>query len=120
MAADAYDKARPKVEQTAREIREAVREASPLDDPGEFTRRVKDRLRSRYNISVAETSEHADLWQRGGLTVVAVAHRRDALVRLFEAIYRDAENGTPGTIVERDPEFIEAADSMDAWLEDEA
>ena len=44
MAADAYDKAKPKVEQTAREIREAAREASPLDDPGEFARRVKNRL----------------------------------------------------------------------------
>ena len=33
IAADAYDKAKPKVEQTARQIRDAAREASPLDDP---------------------------------------------------------------------------------------
>lgn len=44
IAVDAYDKARPKVEQTAREIRQAAREASPLDDPGAFARRVKQRL----------------------------------------------------------------------------
>ncbi|NNG05502.1 MAG: hypothetical protein HKM95_15570 [Inquilinus sp.] len=44
MAADAYEKARPNVEETAREIRDAAREASPLDDPGAFARKVKDRL----------------------------------------------------------------------------
>ncbi len=47
IAVDAYDKARPKVEQTAREIREAARETSPLGDPGAFARRVKDRLRRK-------------------------------------------------------------------------
>ena len=44
MASDAYDKAKPKVEETARQIRDAAREASPLDDPGEFARNVKKRL----------------------------------------------------------------------------
>lgn len=44
IAADAYDKARPKVEETARQIRDAAREASPLDDPTEFARNVKKRL----------------------------------------------------------------------------
>ena len=47
MAKDAVEKARPKVEQTAREIRQAAQEASPLDDPGAFARRVKDRLTRR-------------------------------------------------------------------------
>lgn len=44
MAVDAVAKAKPKVEETARQIREAAREASPLDDPTEFARRVKSRL----------------------------------------------------------------------------
>ncbi len=44
MAADAYAKAKPKVAETARQIRDAAREASPLDDPTEFARNVKNRL----------------------------------------------------------------------------
>lgn len=44
IAADTYAKARPKVEETARQIRDAAREASPLDDPTEFARNVKKRL----------------------------------------------------------------------------
>jgi uncharacterized protein YlxP (DUF503 family) len=83
--------------------------ARSLKDKRQVLRRLKDRLRSRYNVSVAESADHADLWQRGGLTVVSIAHDRDALVRLFEAIYRDAENGVPGQILERGSEFFDAA-----------
>ena len=73
-------------------------------------RRLKDRLRSRYNVAVAEVPDHADLWQRGGLTVVSVAHNRDALVRLFEAIYRETEQDLPGQILENHSDFIESTD----------
>jgi hypothetical protein len=79
-----------------------------LKDKRQVLRRLKDRLRSRYNVAVAESADHADLWQRGGLTVVSVAHNRDALVRLFDAIFRDAEIGVPGLIVEHTSEFIDA------------
>lgn len=44
IAADTYAKAKPKIEETARQIRDAAREASPLDDPTEFARNVKNRL----------------------------------------------------------------------------
>lgn len=89
-----------------------------LKDKRQVLRRLKDRLRSRYNVAVAESADHADLWQRGGLTVVSVAHNRDALVRLFEAIYRDTENGIPGHIVERSSEFIEATGGEPDWIEE--
>ena len=82
-----------------------------LKDKRQVFRRLKDRLRSRYNVSVAEAADHADLWQRGSLTVVSVAQGRDALVRLFEAIYKDAEAGVPGQVIERGSEFIEAEES---------
>jgi len=84
-----------------------------LKDKRQVLRRLKDRLRSRYNVSIAESADHSDRWQRGGLTVVSVAHNRDALVRLFEAIYRDTEQDVPGQVVEQYSEFIEGGDG--AW-----
>jgi uncharacterized protein YlxP (DUF503 family) len=89
-----------------------------LKDKRQVFRRLKDRLRSRYNVAVAESADHADKWQRGGLTVVSVAQNRDALVRLFEAIYRDTENGIPGHIVERSSEFIEASGGEPDWIKE--
>ena len=73
-------------------------------------RRLKDRLSSRYNVAVAEVPDHADLWQRGSLTVVSVARTRDALVRLFESIYRETEQLLPGQIIEKHSDFIESTD----------
>lgn len=90
-----------------------------LKDKRQVLRRLKDRLRSRYNVAVGETADHADLWQRGSLTVVSVAQNRDVLVRLFEAIYRDTANGVPGEIIERASEFIEARDAgREDWFEE--
>jgi uncharacterized protein YlxP (DUF503 family) len=91
-----------------------------LKEKRQVFRRLKDRIRARYNVAVAESADHADLWQRGGLTIVSVAQNRDALVRLFDAIYRDTENGIPGQIIEGNSEFIEATELHHAgWLEDE-
>lgn len=93
--------------------------ARSLKDKRQVLRRLKDRLRSRYNVAVAESADHANLWQRGGLTVVSVAHNRDALVRLFDAIFRETESGIPGEIVERSSEFLEAAASGADWMGEE-
>ncbi len=81
-----------------------------LKDKRQVFRRLKDRLSSRYNVAVAEVPDHADLWQRGSLTVVSVARTRDALVRLFESIYRDTEQHLPGQIIEKHSDFIESTD----------
>jgi len=83
--------------------------ARSLKDKRQVFRRVKDRLRARYNVAVAESPEHAELWQRGLLTIVSVASDQDALVRLFEAIYRETESSLPGQILERGSDFIDAA-----------
>ncbi|NBB82632.1 MAG: hypothetical protein GVY28_04435 [Alphaproteobacteria bacterium] len=44
MAVDAAQKARPHVERTAREARQAMREAPPTKDPRAFAQRLRDRL----------------------------------------------------------------------------
>jgi len=84
--------------------------AQSLKAKRQVFRRLKDRLRSRYNVAVAEIPDHADLWQRGGLTVASVARDRDALVRLFEAVYRETEQILPGQIVETHSEFLDSTD----------
>ena len=81
-------------------------------------RRIKDRLRARYNVALAESSEHADLWQRAELTVVSVAKDRDTLERRFESVYREADGIAPG-LGERGPEYLDALDAGDEpWDED--
>lgn len=92
-----------------------------LKDRRQVVRRLKDRLRARYNVAVAESAEHSELWQRAGLVVVSVASERDALERLFEAVYGEAESLVPGSVLETGREFFDSDDSGDAdWnAEDE-
>ena len=84
--------------------------ARSLKAKRQVVRRVKDRLRSRYNVSVSEIDEFGDLWQRAGIMVVAVATHRDALERLFESVHHEAASHVPGQLIETGTEYIEAAD----------
>ena len=92
--------------------------ARSLKAKRQVVRRIKDRLRARHNVAVAETKEHLELWQRAGLAVVSVSDNRDALVRLFEAVHREATANVPGEVIETGTDFIEAADGgPSGWQE---
>ena len=84
--------------------------ARSLKNKRQVVKRLKDRLRARYNVAVAEMEEHADLWQRAAFAVVSIASSRDALVRLFESVHREAEAHVPGHVMEIGTEFLEGMD----------
>lgn len=93
-------------------------EARSLKGRRKVVQRVKERLRSRFNVAVAELNEHDGLWQRAGLIVVSVAGDRDVLAGLFEAVRREAELHTPGSFIATGTEFIEGSDGGPAgWSE---
>jgi len=94
-------------------------QARSLKSKRQVVKGLKDRLRSRFNVAVAELDEHNDLWQRASLAVVSVAGNRDVLTRLFEAIQRESESKVPGHFITTGTEFIESADGGHAgWSED--
>lgn len=55
-------------------------------------RSIKDRLKSRYNVSVAEI-DHVDKWQRASLGVAAVSnesrHIESMLRKALDLVYGD-------------------------------
>ncbi len=92
--------------------------ARSLKDKRQVLRRLKDRLRARYNVAVAETGEYHELWQRAALVVVSVADRREPLERLFEAVYREAQSHVPGQVIESGIEYLDGADGgVGGWGE---
>jgi uncharacterized protein YlxP (DUF503 family) len=52
---------------------------------------IKDRLRSRFNISVAETDHH-DVWTRAELTVAVVARDRGFADSVLDRVDRFVES----------------------------
>ena len=64
--------------------------AQSLKEKRFVVRKIKDRLRSRFNVAVAEL-DHQDLWQRALLGVVSISSDRKALQNLLEAVERESE-----------------------------
>ncbi|HUH12011.1 MAG TPA: DUF503 domain-containing protein [Longimicrobiales bacterium] len=61
--------------------------AQSLKEKRRVIKSLKDRLRNRFNVSVAETA-HQDLWQRAEITAAVVAGDRAQADRLLEQVDR--------------------------------
>lgn len=88
-----------------------LRDSRSLKQKRQVLRRIKDRLRSRYNVAIAELEDLSDLWQRAGFVVVSVARRQTRLDQLFDSVRRDLEQIVPGEVVETGTEFLDGADA---------
>lgn len=66
--------------------------------------RIKERLRSRFNASVAEVDHH-DLWQRTALGVVIVGVEKRVLDSVLSRIVRVVETETRVEIIEMETRF---------------
>jgi len=63
--------------------------AHSLKDKRQVLRSLKDKLRSSFNVSVAEL-EQTDLWQRATIGVVGISSSRDYLSGLMQQVERAA------------------------------
>ena len=62
-----------------------IEAAQSLKDRRQVLRSLKDRLRSSFNVSVAEV-DPTDLWQTATLGVVAISSSRDYLSGLMKQV----------------------------------
>ena len=76
--------------------------ASSLKDKRQVLRKVVDRLRSRFNVSVAEVGEN-DIWQKAVVGIAAVANDRSFVNEVLDKCARDA--GAIAEIVQREMEI---------------
>ena len=63
--------------------------AHSLKDKRQVLRSLKDKLRSGFNVSVAELDQ-TDLWQRATIGVVSISSSRDYLSGLMQQVERAA------------------------------
>jgi uncharacterized protein YlxP (DUF503 family) len=79
--------------------------AASLKEKRAVLRRIKDRTRSRHNISVAEV-DHQDLRQRAALGFAAVSHSEADLASLFERIRDEIDEILPGGLTDWQEEVL--------------
>lgn len=80
--------------------------AHSLKDKRQVVRSMKDRLRAKFNVSVAEL-EATDLWQRATVAVVSISGSRDYLEGLMQNVEREAQRIAAST----------GAEITEAWVE---
>ncbi len=60
-----------------------------LKDKRHVVKSLKDRLRSKFNVAVAEI-DHQDLWQRAAVSAVAISADRAYAERLLQSVEAEA------------------------------
>ncbi len=67
--------------------------------------KLKDRLRSKFNVSVAEL-EHQDLWQRSVVGVVSISSDQTNLEMVLSSVERESASILGGDLVSAQTEFL--------------
>lgn len=69
-------------------------------------RKAQDRLRARFNFSIAEV-DYQDLWQRAKLAAVSVGSDNAVLERATQQFINEAENILGDLLIDCQVSFIE-------------
>lgn len=64
--------------------------AHSLKEKRAVLRKVRDRLRSRFNVAVAEL-DHQDVWQQATLGVVSISNSQGLLESMLRQILEESE-----------------------------
>jgi len=86
--------------------------AHSLKDKRQVVRSVKDGLRARFNVAVAEL-EASEAWQRATLGIVSVSGSRDYLEGLMQNVERHAirvANNSGGEVTDSFVDFLSEAE----------
>ena len=79
--------------------------AHSLKDKRMVVRRLKDRLRSKFNVSISEV-DHQDLWQRSQVSVVTVGSDEAFLQRVLQEAAEEAERLVPECMIQSNIEIV--------------
>ena len=79
--------------------------AHSLKDKRQRLRMLKDVLRRRFNVAVAEL-DHQELWQRATVGVVTLSNDRTHLDRQLDAVRAESEKLLGGDLVETRIDYL--------------
>ncbi|HEX5411858.1 MAG TPA: DUF503 domain-containing protein [Terriglobia bacterium] len=68
-------------------------------------RKVRDRLRSRFNVAVAEL-DHRDVWQVATLGIASVSESQQLLDAVFQDVLHESERILGDDVARHDIEFF--------------
>ena len=82
-----------------------IPDAQSLKDKRQVLRSLKDRLRARFNVAVAEL-DHQDTWQRAQVGVASLSNDPAHLEQSLRQVLDEAERMLGGNLVAHDLEVL--------------
>ncbi len=76
-----------------------------LKDKRHILRSLKDRLRARFNVSVAET-DHNDVWQRAELTACVVSNQRTHAQEVLQQVDRMVASAAGARVMDQSTSYL--------------
>ena len=82
-----------------------IPDARSLKDKRQVLRSLKDRLRSRFNVAVAEL-DHQETWQRAEVGIVSISNDASHLEQSLRAVLEEAEQLLGRDLIGQDLELL--------------
>lgn len=82
-----------------------ISEAHSLKDKRHVVKSLKDRLRTKFNVSVAEI-DYQETWQRSVVAAVTVSGDHGRAEQVLQAVEREAESILGGMLVSSGVEWL--------------
>ena len=82
-----------------------IPESNSLKSKRQALRRIKDRIKNRFNVSIAEVDNN-DLWQRATLGIAAVANEGKFLNQLLSQVIEQLNRENEVVILDYSMEII--------------
>jgi uncharacterized protein YlxP (DUF503 family) len=82
-----------------------IPDAHSLKDKRQVLRSLKDRLRARFNVAVAEL-DHNDNWQRAQIGVVTLSNNAAHVEQSLQTVFNEAENLLGRDLVDHNLELL--------------
>lgn len=76
-----------------------------LKEKRRVVRRLKDQIRAKFNIAIAEV-DHQDLWQRATLGMVSISPSREPLESCFRQVRSILEREVQGDLASFHTEYL--------------
>ena len=79
--------------------------AHSLKEKRAVVQKIRDRLRARFNVAVAEL-DHQDVWQQATLGVVSISNSRPLLENVFRQVLAESEKILGGDVAYHSLDFF--------------
>ena len=83
----------------------SIPHAHSLKDKRSVVKGLRDRLRDRHNVAVAEI-DGQQMWQRATIAAVTVSSSKDVANRILQSVELDAESVLGGMLVDTVLEWL--------------